>query len=410
MTRRGRGEDSIYRDGDRWRGAASLGYGADGRRVRKKVSGVTKAQVLQKLRELHTELDAGSGVPDDRLTVGGFLDRWVEKTLPGQVADKTYDSYADTVRLHLGPALGRTVLRRLSVAQVDEFLAWKRGRGYSENSIRIFRAVLRRALRQAEREGLVPRNVAALSTAPKIRSDEGRALSVAQARRLLDEVQGTDYAALLTITLAFGLRRGEALGLRWEGFDADGATLKVTHSVKRVRDHGGVGRRTRLVVGEVKTPRSRRTLFLTPELVELLRVQRVRLAEQRIGVGAAWQDFGLIFPSGVGTPRDPDNLSHTFSRIARRAGLGHWHVHELRHSGASLMLAQGTDLYVVSEVLGHSSVAITKDVYGHLVEGQKRSAAALMSDVLLRESGSLIGSQSGKRGDRTAVKPDGTGA
>ena len=84
----------------------------------------------------------------------------------------------------------------------------------------------------------------------------------------------------------------------------------------------------------------------------------------------------MIFPSAVGTPLDPDNVSHWFSRICRRAGLGHWHLHELRHSGASLMLAQGTDLYVVSEVLGHSSVAITKDVYGHLVEGQKRVAAA----------------------------------
>ena len=114
--------------------------------------------------------------------------------------------------------------------------------------------------------------------------------------------------------------------------------------------------------------------------------------------------------SGVGTPRDPDNLSHTFSRIARRAGLGHWHVHELRHSGASLMLAQGTDLYVVSEVLGHSSVAITKDVYGHLVEGQKRSAAALMSGVLLRGSGSQIGSQSSTDRGNIAGQSDERGA
>jgi integrase len=96
----------------------------------------------------------------------------------------------------------------------------------------------------------------------------------------------------------------------------------------------------------------------------------------------------------VGTPLDPDNVSHWFSRICRRAGLGHWHLHELRHSGASLMLAQGTDLYVVSEVLGHSSVAITKDVYGHLVEGQKRAAAARMSEALLRSNGSRNGSQS----------------
>jgi len=96
----------------------------------------------------------------------------------------------------------------------------------------------------------------------------------------------------------------------------------------------------------------------------------------------------LIFPSALGTPLDPDNLLHWFSRICRRAGLGHWHLHELRHSDTSLMLAQGTDLYVVSEVLGHSSVAITKDVYGHLVEGQKRAAAARMSEALLRSNGS----------------------
>ena len=98
-----------------------------------------------------------------------------------------------------------------------------------------------------------------------------------------------------------------------------------------------------------------------------------------MAIGPAWREHDLIFPSAVGTPLDPDNVSHWFSRLCRRAGLGHWHLHELRHSGASLMLAQGTDLYVVSEVLGHSSVAITKDVYGHLVEGQKRAAASRMS-------------------------------
>ena len=112
-----------------------------------------------------------------------------------------------------------------------------------------------------------------------------------------------------------------------------------------------------------------------------------------MAVGEAWEDHGLIFPIEVGTPLDPDNVSHLFSRIWRRAGLGRWHLHELRHSGASLMLAQGTDLYVVSEVLGHSSVAIMKDVYGHLVEGQKRAAAELMSAQLLRDIGSQNGSQ-----------------
>ena len=394
MSGRGRGEDSVYREGNRWRGVASLGYGPDGRRVRKKLSGSTKGEVLQKLRELRSELGSGLAVPDDRLTVAAFLDRWVSTSLPGQVSDKTLDSYADTVRLHLVPALGRTVLRKLTVADVDQLLAWKRDAGYSPNSVRIMRAVLRRALRQAEREGLVVRNVAALSTAPRVRGDEGRALTVEQARRLLAEVSGTRNEALLTVMLAFGLRRGEALGLEWRGLDWEAATLKVQRGVKRIQDRAcDAGRRTRLVVGELKTPRSRRTLFLTPELVELLRRHRVRQAGERMAVGEAWEDHGLIFPSEVGTPLDPDNVSHLFSRICRRAGLGHWHLHELRHSGASLMLAQGTDLYVVSEVLGHSSVAITKDVYGHLVEGQKRAAAQLMSTALLSGIGSQIGSQ-----------------
>jgi integrase len=144
----------------------------------------------------------------------------------------------------------------------------------------------------------------------------------------------------------------------------------------------------RLVIGELKTARSRRTLFLTRELVELLRRHRARLAQERIAVGPAWREHDLIFSSALGTPLDPDNVSHWFSRICQRAGLVHWHLHELRHSGASLMLAQGTDLYVVSEVLGHSSVAITKDVYGHFVEGQKRAAAARMSQALLTLNGS----------------------
>jgi integrase len=213
-------------------------------------------------------------------------------------------------------------------------------------------------------------------------------LTVDQARRLIAGASETRHEALLTVMLAYGLRRGEALGLHWSALDWDAARLKVTHGVKRVQDRTASDRHTRLVIGELKTARSRRTLFLTPQLIDLLRQHRARLAEERIAIGEAWHDHGLIFPSQTGTPLDPDNISHVFSRISHRAGLGHWHLHELRHSGASLMLAQGTDLYVVSEVLGHSSVAITKDVYGHLVGGQKRAAAELMSRALLSEIGS----------------------
>ena len=177
----------------------------------------------------------------------------------------------------------------------------------------------------------------------------------------------------------------------------------MTHGVKRVKDRdASSGRRTRLVVSEPKTPKSRRTLSLTPELVARFRQHRAHQAEAQMAAGTLWRDHGLIFASEVGTPMDPDGFSHSFSRLCERAGLGHWHPHELRHSGASLMLAQGTPLHVVSDVLGHASIAITKDVYGHLLEGDKRAAAESMSRALF---GGLIcarGSQHGSQGDKKA--------
>jgi integrase len=136
----------------------------------------------------------------------------------------------------------------------------------------------------------------------------------------------------------------------------------VTHGVRRIKDRDtSSGRQTRLVVGELKTPKSRRTLALTPEMVAMFRQHRVRQAEAQMAAWMRWQDHGLIFASEVGTPMDPENFFRSFSRLCQQAGLGHWHPHELRHSGASLMLAQGTPLHVVSDVLGHASVAITKD-------------------------------------------------
>ena len=401
-SRRGRGEDAIYQDGDRWRGAISLGFDARGRRIRKKVSGRTKTEVARKLREIRKEVDAGLPVPNDRLTVGAFLDRWLSATLPGQVADSTLDDYEDTARLHLKPALGRKVLRQLAVADADALWTAKRADGYSANSVRIMRAVLRRALGQAEREGLVVRNVAALSAPPRVSIPEGRTLTVAQARTLLAELQGHRLDALVVLTLAFGLRRGEALGLRWDDLDWDSATLRVTHAVKRIKDRDpDSARRTRLVIGELKNRRSRRTLTLTPELVAALRAQRARQSAGRIELGPAWQDHGLVFASDAGTPMDPDNFSHAFARLCRKAGLGHWHPHELRHSGASLMLAQGTPLHVVSEVLGHASIAITKDVYGHLLEGDRRAAAEAMSATLFGAIGSQTGSQGSPESNKT---------
>ncbi|GIH66338.1 tyrosine-type recombinase/integrase [Microbispora siamensis] len=384
MTKkRGQNEDSIYKDGDRWRGAISLGYGPDGKRIRKKVSGKTRAEVAEKIRKIREGLDKGLPVPDDKITLGAFLDRWLA-TLPGHIADSTLDDYEDTVRLHLKPTLGRHKLTGLTVAQVDALWQTKRERGYKGNSIRNMRAVLRKALSQAEREGLIVRNVAALSLPPRIRQSEGRTLTIDQAHTLLDAVAEHHLGLVVLLSLVFGLRRGEALGLMWDAFDPEAKRLRITHAVKRLKNRdANAETRTKIVISEVKTPKSRRTLALTSELVDALKAHRAKHNAARLKAGDAWREHGLIFPTSSGRPSDPDNFSHVFSRLTKSAGLGHWHPHELRHSGASIMLAQGTPLHVVSEVLGHASVAITKDVYGHLMEGDRRAATEAISGALL---------------------------
>lgn len=202
----------------------------------------------------------------------------------------------------------------------------------------------------------------------------GRSLTPVEAKALLGAARGDRLEALYVTMLSLGLRRGEALGLAWEDVDLDKGILRVRQAVKL---EGG-----RLVIGEVKTAGSRRSLNLPGRLVEVLRAHRLRQLEERLAAGERWHHQGLVFTTTVGTPIDPHNRRRSFVSLCKRAGLGHWHPHELRHSAASIMLAQGVPLEVVSDVLGHSSIRITKDVYGHVMEPQKRQAADAMARAL----------------------------
>jgi len=381
--RRPAGDGSVYKAADgRWRGVVDLGW-VDGKRRRKYVAGATQAEALDKLRQAQRAAAAGV-VTDDRITVGAFLDRWRTLNLPGSVASGTLDDYADTIRLHLAPAIRKKRLSGLNVTDIDRLWASKRAAGYKPNSIRIMRSVLRKALAQAEREGLVTRNVAALSQPPRVAQPEGRSLSIQQATTLLDAAKGNRLEVAFLILLSYGLRRGELLGLAWADFDAKAGTLAVRQAVTtRKSSHRGGGdtggREARIELSPLKTRRSRRVLFLTPGIIAALGEHGARQQVEREVAGDLWVDHGLIFTTRIGTPIDPDNFAKRFVQLCKTAGLGHWHPHEARHSAASVMLAQGVPLEVVSEVLGHSSIYITKDVYGHLVEGAKRDAAERMA-------------------------------
>ena len=178
--------------------------------------------------------------------------------------------------------------------------------------------------------------------------------------------------------LGLGLRRGEALGLAWSDVSLDRGVLVIRHALKR---EGGT-----LVLGEVKTAKSRRSLNIPRPVVDSLKAHRARQTQERLAVGEAWTDSGLVFTTQVGTPLDPRNIYRDFVGVCERSGLGRWHPHELRHSAASIMLAQGVPIEVVSDILGHSSIRMTADVYGHILEPQRAAAADAMAEALWGES------------------------
>ena len=376
---RGNGEGSIYQrtsDG-RWLGVLTLGYGSNGRLVRKTVSAKTRAEVVRKLKQLQRQLDDGLPLPDSTLTVAQLLNSWYSDVLRHQVAPSASANYKSVADCHIIPTIGRKLVAKLTAADVDRLISLKMDSGLSVSTVQRIRFVLAQAIDQGIRWGSITRNVARLSRAPKTQRSEGRTLTPEEARMLLKALKGHRNEVLYTLMLSTGLRRGEALGLQWKDFDGVTGTILVRRQLKR---EGGV-----LITSDTKTSRSRRSINLLARMVVALETHRRLLAEEQREFGSGWVVNDFIFTSSVGTPLDPRNLNREFHGICQEAGLGHWHPHELRHSPASLMLAGGVKLQVVSEVLGHSSIRMTADVYGHIMAPDREAAARAMDAVLWDE-------------------------
>jgi integrase len=229
----------------------------------------------------------------------------------------------------------------------------------------------------AEQDGLLTRNVASIAEGPKLDHSEGRSLSPEQAKQFLQAVKGHRCEGAYVIALSLGLRRGEILGLCWNDIEATEGTVVLHVRRQLIRDKSGV----QLV--DLKTVGSRRVLHLSRPVVEMLERHRTRQEAEELVVGKRWNNVHeLIFTSNIGTPLDPEAFGRTVPKICKEAGLGHWSIHELRHSCASLLIAMEVPLEVVAEQLGHASIRVTKDVYGHLMPRSRAKAAEAMRSIL----------------------------
>jgi len=373
MARRAPHEGTIRQRADgRWESVVHVGW-ENGRRIRKSFYGRTRREVQQKLVVSLRDLQQGISPTDDRLTTAAFLGRWLDDVKP-TIRSRTFVSYEQTVRLHLKPTLGRTPLSKLRPQQIQALLNVKLVSGLSPRSVGIIHAVLRAALGQAVQWDLVPRNVATLVQPPRAPRAEITPLTPEQARGFLDAIRGDRLEALYSVAVALGLRQGEILGLRWSDVDVEASTLRVAQALQRVNG--------RLEFVEPKSRRSRRTIPMPPTVARALRAHRSRQLEERIAVGPRWRESDLVFTTSIGTPLDSRNVTRRFQAALERAGLPRLRFHDLRHTAASLMLAQGVPARVVMETLGHSQISLTMNTYSHVVPALQREAADRMEAVL----------------------------
>ena len=383
--RRGQGEDSIYWDAskNRYVGAVSLGFSPSGARIRKKVTGRTKTEVRDKLRELHRQVEGGLR-PRRRYTVDDALEDWLAVGLDGLSA-RTGTLYRGTIAKALREELGSVRLTDLTAADVQKALTSIASR-MSTRTVQIAHNVLVRAIRQAERDDLVGRNVAALVKPPKGQGGgrPSKSLTLEQAVSLMAAARGTRLEAYIVLSLLSGLRTEEARALRWDHVVAwvSGQWVPVAEAGF---DHEQVAVfvwRAERAGGDTKTPESRRTLALPRKCVEALREHRVRQAEDRLAAGPLWRDHGLVFASAVGTPMDDHNVRRMFRAITEEAGLGTgWVPREMRHTFVSLLPARGVPVEAIALLAGHNQTATTELVYRHQIVPALTRGAEVMDQI-----------------------------
>ncbi len=378
-TRRSRhrsaGEGSIYQSPDGgWRGAITWTE-PDGSRHRRQVRGRTSAETRERLDQLRAKLRTGTLEPAGAATVGEYLAGWLDRERQ-RLRPSTWRQREQYVRCYLTPGLGRRPLGKLMPADVEHLTASLVERGLSARTASHARIILRRALGDALRDGLVNRNVAALARPPRVTArtiEPGRDyLTAAQLRTLMTAAALHPIGPLVTLAAMTGLRQGELLGLSWDDVDVDAGSLTVRRALARAWG-GGVE------LSAPKTPKSRRTIQLPAVARAALERQRDRQDTTRIAADTAWQDRdGLIFTDSIGRPLHRVTVHRAFHELLRAAGLPSIPFHGLRHSAATALLTAGVPLRVVSDLLGHSGIAITSDYYAHVEPELRREAAEAM--------------------------------
>ncbi|MFL5628161.1 MAG: tyrosine-type recombinase/integrase [Ktedonobacteraceae bacterium] len=363
MSRERYGQGSVYERKD----GRYSGYIMLENHKRKYFYGKTKKEVLDHIKKALREQEQGALVPASKQTVKQFLEYWLEEVHKQKIKQSSYIKYRKALNYHILPALGHIHLQKLTAEHIDTFYAKLLKQGKSPKSIKDIHGIVHVALQYAVKRKRLSKNVANDIDLPRMERYSSHVLDKDQARRLLEVAKGSRLETLLIVALATGMRRGELLALRWSDVHFDIRSLHVQRTVDRVKNVG-------YVESEPKTKRSRRTIMLPQFVIDALMRHRMQQVEVSLQAENLWVDRDLVFCNMVGDFLYPDNVSADFKKLVGKAGLPPMRFHDLRHSAATILLAMGVHPKVVQEILGHTQISITMDVYSHMLPSMQREA------------------------------------
>ena len=324
--------------------------------------------------QLYLWRDTEKRITIDTSSVAVLLDDFLANGTRNGWRPATVASYEGVIRLHLKPHIGRIAIHDLAIRDVTKMMAGLLDSGLSPRYVAEIRGVLRAALNYAIEEERVERNVAEKARPPRIERREQKALTSDQVRTLFAALDGERLQPLIVTITSLGLRRGEALALRWADIDLDRATVTIRRTGKRIAGE--------YIENAPKSEKSRRSIVLPSPVVTALRQQRVAIAEERLKAGPMWTDEDRVFPAEDGGPLGATSIRKALDRGLQRAELPRIRIHDLRHSAASVALMAGASLRDVQEMLGHSSYSLTADLYTHVSDVARKATASKMEQAL----------------------------
>jgi integrase len=329
-----------------------------------------KADAERRLRELIGALDRGIPIADDTITLALWLNRWMSEYVEVNLRLKTYERYRGIIDRHIVPRIGHLKLSKVSPSDIKALQTALTADGMAAKGVELVHIVLSGAFKYAVGLEILWRNPAQPVSPPKRPQAELPTSEIDDVNRILRrgrEEMYPLYPALHLIAYT-GIRRGEALGLRWSDVDWDTPSITITQSVIRTQRLG-------ITIEPTKTDRSRRRIDLDVDTISLLRQHKVEQLEHRLKLSQTYDRHDLVFPDALGGPLNPMALTRAFQTLARKEGVRETRLRSLRHFHASALFNQGESPMLVSRRLGHTSTKNTVDVYGHLFQGAQKEAA-----------------------------------